>query len=354
MGKIDMQIAIETFPLKSGHRLRGTGSYTRQLIEALEKYEGKHSYYLFTRGQKLPKNIDLVHYPYFDPFFLTLPLLKMTPTVVTVHDLIPIIFEDHFSRGLRGEIKWRIQKLSLMSASAVLTDSLASKEDIACVTGIDEQKIRVVYLSPSESFHPVVDKKTLTRVQKKYDLPEKFILYVGDVNWNKNIHGLLHAFSRVIKIRPQTSLVLVGKQFHNERLSEIVRLNKLIRDLKLMGNIYRPGYVDDNDLPSMYSLASVYTQPSFAEGFGFPVLEAMACGCPVVASNASSLKEIAGPSLLVNPSDTASMSAGIITVLEKTSSEREAIIKNGFDWVKRFSWQKVARETVAVYERVLA
>ncbi len=349
-----MHIAIETSPLVSGHKLRGTGSYTRQLIEALRKYERKHSYYLFTRGQKLPKSIDVIHYPYFEPFFLTLPIIKTRPTVVTVHDLIPIAYEDHFPRGIRGEVKWRVQKTSLRGARAILTDSFASQKDIARIAALPEQKIHVVYLSPSDSMKPVSDKRIREGVRKKYRMPEQFILYVGDVNWNKNIPGLLHAFAEVKKIFPSECLVLAGKQFRKSELDETKQINKLISDLGLKSGVLSPGYVEQEDLATFYSMASVCVQPSFAEGFGLPVLEAMACGCPVVASDTTSLKEIAGPSRLVDPSDITSISSGIIETLKASPPKRTELIKRGFEWVRKFSWQNVARETVQVYERVLA
>src|SRR5258706_7275203 len=104
-----MHIAIDTSPLANGHKFRGVGSYTQSLIDALQKYEGEHQYSFFT-GNAVFKDVDIVHYPYFDPFFLTLPFKKTKPTIVTVHDLIPLLYPDKFPPGLRGKVKWYIQQ----------------------------------------------------------------------------------------------------------------------------------------------------------------------------------------------------------------------------------------------------
>jgi len=296
----------------------------------------------------------LVHYPYFDPFFLTLPLVKPKPTVVTVHDLIPIAYAKHFPRGLRGELKWQIQKLSLQGASAVITDSKASARDIAQIASIPHQRIHVVSLAPSNVFTRMSDTTLLQNVQDRFSLPESFVLYVGDVNWNKNVVGLMRAFALVCTSLKNIKLVLVGKQFLNDTVAETAELNRIIREQSLEERVMRLGFVEHGDLAALYSLADVYVQPSFAEGFGLPVLEAMACGCPVVCSNTSSLSEIAGPSRLVNPHDPAAMARGILDVCGFTKSQRDRMVREGMSWAKRFSWKKVARETARVYESIVA
>lgn len=342
-----MHIALDITPLESGHKDRGTGSYTYLLIEALQKYEKGHSYSFFTRKQKVPNSADLVHYPYFDPFFLTLPLLKPKPVVVTVHDLIPLVYPSHFPRGIRGDLKWRIQKASLRSVRRVITDSFASRRDIRAIAGLAETFIDVVHLAPAETFHPITDRNMRSSVQKKYSLPDRFILYVGDVNWNKNVTGLVRA-------KPKgTVLILVGKAFRQEGLPEVREINALIHALHFEGEVIRPGFVADEDLAVLYSLASVYIQPSFAEGFGLPVLEAFVCGCPVVCARGSSLDEIAGPSIRVNASDISSIMDGILHAEKLSTSERTELIQKGYAWVKRFSWKKVASKTVEVYEKAL-
>lgn len=343
-----MNIAIEASALESGHSARGTGSYTRLLISALQKYETENSYSFFTRGQKVPESADLVHYPYFDPFFLTLPLQKLKPTVVTVHDLIPIAFADHFPRGIRGEIKWQIQKLSLRGANEVITDSMSSKTDIVKFTGIDDRRINTVYLAPASIYKPIKEDKKLKLVISKYGLPREYFLYVGDVNWNKNIIGLIRALAL---LDWNYKLVLVGKAFLKNDLKETQEIDELISNLKLADKIVRPGFVEEEDLPAVYTLASVLIEPSFAEGFGLPVLEAMACGTPVVTSDRSSLKEIAGPSILIDPEKSDKIAEGIKTAL---NLNRESWFKDARSWLTNFSLEKMARETVQVYKKALS
>jgi glycosyltransferase involved in cell wall biosynthesis len=341
-----MHIAIDTTPLETGHAFRGVGSYTRLLVDSLKRYEKKHSYSLFTRGQKIPVNADLVHYPYFDPFFLTLPFAKPKPTVVTVHDLIPLVFPDKFPTGFRGAIKWQIQKQSLHGAQRILTDSNSSKNDITRIAGIKKEIIDTVYLAPDPEYHPVGDPAALDDVRKKFSLPKQFILYVGDVNWNKNISGLIRACG---EIRKDVKLVLVGTAFTNTALTETKEINSLIASLGLGASVIRTGHVSWESLAALYSLASCMVLPSFYEGFGLPVLEGMACGCPVVCTNTSSLKEIAGPALRVSPKDE-DIAAGIVQMIH---ADRQKQVRLQLDWVKQFNWKKTARETVLAYERAL-
>ncbi len=347
-----MIIGIDNSPLTTGHRFRGTGAYTKNLTEALEKYESNNTYKLFTRGDLLPKNIDLVHYPYFDPFFLTLPLRKPFPTIVTVHDIIPIIFSNKFPRGLRGEIKWLIQRYSLKGVQAIITDSECSKNDLIRVAKIDEKKIFVVHLAVGEKFGVISDQNYLTKTLTKYNLPKEFVLYVGDATWNKNVPGLIRAVQKI-----NVPLVMVGKQLANKDFDQsnpwnkdLLEISKLIKDDK---QIYNLGFVPDDDLISLYNLATVYAHPAFYEGFGLPVLEAMACGCPVITSKVSSLPEVAGEAAFyVNPKNIADISDGI----RKLFSDRklkEEFRNKGILQAQKFSWEKTVKQTVTVYKQVL-
>ncbi len=327
-----MNIAIDITPLKTEHGRRGVGVYTRNLICALKQYEKKHSYSFFTRGQRIPKDADIVHYSYFDPFFLTLPLVKPKPTIVTVHDLIPLVFPDKFPSGLRGTLKWQMQKRSLLGARRIITDSQNSKKDIGRITGFDKTRVDVVYLAPDPIFKPLGNKKSTPT----------YILYVGDVNWNKNVPGLLHAFAKI----PNYELKLVGGAFTDAALSETKEINRLIHELDLEKRVTKVGHVTNEELVGLYNGAAVLVQPSFYEGFGLPVLEAMACGCPVVSTDNSSLSEIAGPAVAVT-TDPESIAEGIQTAIK----ERQMLVRKGSEWVQKFTWKKVAAETVKTYEK---
>lgn len=347
-----MNIAIDTSPLHGGHKARGVGVYTRLLSDALTAADASIRLTFVDSTVPMPSDADVVHYPYFDPFFLTLPVMKRFPTVVTVHDLIPIVYSEHFPRGVRGEIKWRIQKASLAGASRIITDSQASKNDIVRITGYPKDRIDVIYLAPAPYFQPINNAKKRSQVRSLFGLQDAFIMYVGDVNWNKNIPMLLHAFAYVVKQKGfrTLKLALVGGSFLNETLNEARQIRDLIRTLEIDNSVVMTGYVENDDLAALYTDASACVQPSVAEGFGLPVLEAMACGCPVVVSNTSSLAEIAGPATLVDPTDRLDMAEGVIRVLK---SSRETLSRRAIDWARTFTWSKTALATIDTYRSIL-
>lgn len=349
-----MQVAICTSPLSSGHKNRGTGTYTTHLTEALKAYPSKHRFSFFEHQADIPGNCDVIHYPFFDPFFLTLFIHKQIPTVVTVHDLIPLVFPKRFPRGIKGEVKWQMQKRNLTKAARIITDSRHSSGDIRRITGIPEDRIDVIPLAPSCEMKPVSDPDILSAVMEKYDLPHEFVLYVGDVNWNKNIEGLLSAWHLVMSrsmLPHDTRLVLVGSAFTDPDLAEARAIDSEIRKRKIDDSVIRTGYVPSGDLRVMYMLAGANVFPSLYEGFGFPVLEAMASGGITVTSDAASLKEIAGPSVIVDPKSPGDIARGIAHACRLHTATREKQIEAGLDWVKHFSWKDVARNTIASYER---
>lgn len=347
-----MHIAINTSPMTGGHSGRGIGLYTKELIEALAIHEPAHRYSYFSLPSGIPAECDVVHLPFFDPFILTLPWTVSKPTVVTVHDLIPIVHAAHFPKGIRGWFKWQIQRAVVKNtAAAIITDSEASRRDIERVLDFRKDRIFPIPLAP-RSF-PVNSAGDLTQeVKKKYDVNGEFILYVGDVNWNKNIPGVLNAYSSYIKgKKDKPVLVLVGKAFPDYSIAESASIHAQIIQLGLTGLVKMPGFVPDEALGLLYRVARVLLYPSFAEGFGFPVLEAMAAGCPVVTSSVSSLPEIAGPAILVNPHRAEDIRRGLDMVLSLSSDLRSKLVAQGAHWAKQFTWARVAHETVRVYEK---
>lgn len=341
-----MHIAIDARPLEGGHSGRGTGKYTRLLVDSLAEFVPKHTYSLFTKPEDVPRSADVVHYPFFDPFFLTLPMKRPAPTVVTVHDLIPLAYPAHFRPGLRGAFKWRAQRWSLNHVQAVVTDSEASKLDIVRFTTLPSARIAVVPLAPDAQFGRPVASVVRESVKKKYGLSSQFLLYVGDVNWNKNVPGMLRAVARV----PNIPLVLVGRAFEHIDIPEVRVIDKLIRELQLGSRIIKTGFVEDRSLAALYALATAAITPSFAEGFGFPVLEAMASGTPTVVATGSSLDEIAGPSVRVDPRHPTDMAAGIKKAMQIDKAKWRP---KANAWVKKFSWKQVALATAHVYETVV-
>lgn len=342
-------IGIVNPPL-GGHSLRGMGIYGSNLASTLRNTEGIHTQSL-AFGKK-PMNLDLLHYPYFDMFFLTLKHYPPVPTVVTVHDLIPLRFPDHFRPGIRGLIKWKIQERRLRQSAAIITDSHASKADIIRYTGIAEGKIHVIYLGVSENFRPMQNKKAMHTARQRLGLPDQYILYVGDVNYNKNIPALIRAFSLVRKKIPGVKLILIGNGFISPT-PELAEILSLIHSEGTEEHILRKNKISEEDLVSLYNLADIYVQPSLAEGFGLTILEAMACGTPVIAADAGSLPEITGDAgILIDPEKPAELAAQMISLLQDTSLRRK-LSAAGLSQARKFTWKKCAEETLDVYAKIL-
>ena len=326
------------------HRVRGAGFYAENLVKALKKYYPANSYSL-SSYDKVSKN-DLAHFLYFEPFFRTLPLFKKSKIIVTVHDLTPLVYPKNFPSGIRGKIKWELQKIALKNSDAIITDSESSGRDIIKFTGIDKSKVHVVYLAAGENFKIIKNPKLNFK-----NLPEKFALYVGDATWNKNLVRLVEAIKKT-----QIPLVMIGKALVETNYN---RKNPWNKDLeKVQGmissdkNIIRLGFVSEVDLVSLYNKADVFVMPSLYEGFGLPILEAMSCGCPVVTSKEGSIPEIAGDcAYYVDAYDVNSIAKGIKEVFNDKNLQSQ-LSKKGLIQAKKFSWKKTVNETMNVYRKV--
>ena len=346
-----MKILIDTSPLDTGHAIRGIGTYTRLLVEHLEK---EADITIVRSGTKKAENFkpDIVHYPYFDLFFDTLPLLKKTPTIVTIHDVIPLVFADKYPAGIRGKAKLIKQKSSLRNVKAVITDSESSKEDIQKYLGVAANKIKVVYLAASPHLK-AADEKEIRRVKRSYKLPKNYILYVGDINYNKNIPQLI----KTARYLPQNvKLVCLGKSFIEQDIPEWhwiktqLALSDVENKVKFIADV--PGGAEA-DMAAIYSGAICYVQPSFYEGFGLPVLEAMQCKTPVVSTQNSSLVEVASDQAIYVKEDAESIVQGVNQVLGWSKTKRQQKIRAAFAWSQKFNWQKTAQETIDIYKKVL-
>lgn len=336
----------------TGSQVRGVGFYAERLFRALSRRGTEVEWVNFSYVATGEGRFDLLHYPYFDPFFLTLPVVKAVKTVVTVHDLIPLVFPQGFPRGVRGEVKWRVQRRLLQMADAVITVSESSKKDLEKFTGYPSERIFVIYEAAGEEFTRI--KNGVLR--RKYNLPEEFILYVGDVNYNKNVGGLIRAVREVREVGGgrDTKLVLVGKAFLEEGLPEVGAIRKEIKRLGLEDCILLPGFVPPKDLVYFYNLAKVYVQPSIYEGFGLPVVEAMACGCPVICGKNSSLPEVGGEAAVyADVGDPTDLARKIVGTLGLSAGEYEGVRQKCQRQARKFSWEKTAKETYEVYEKTI-
>jgi glycosyltransferase involved in cell wall biosynthesis len=343
-----LKVGFISTPLTSAHAVRGVGFYTRHLLSHLHALANSEDFSIHEISTP-SSDFDLIHYPFFDPFIHTLPIHKLAKTAVTVHDIIPLEFPEQYPPGVRGTLNLELQKIALKSAVGVITDSYASVNSIHEYLGIPHSKIKLVYLAASDIYKPV---KKSTAVIRKYSLPETFVLYVGDVNWNKNLPTLIKAC-----ISQSLPLVLIGKQSALvETLDTTHPELKHIAELKTLFTsplINRLGFVPDEDLVHIYNMATVYCQPSFAEGFGLPVLEAMACGTPVLCSRTHSLPEIAGEAALYfNPNDVSELSALLLTLTHDPQLQK-SLSQKGIAQVKNFSWELTAKNTLLAYQNFL-
>lgn len=346
-----MKIAIDARPLSSGDSVRGIGVYTRELIQAFRVLRYK-DITMFEDGYgKTSEKFDLIHFTSFNPFVVSVPFTKPKGTkfVLTIYDLIPQIYPNHYPSGIRGLIKFSINKnLIKKNIDAILTISETSKKDVCRFFGVDPRIVHVVYLAPRTIFKPVSNTSILYSIEVKYKLPKKFVLYTGDVNYNKNIPILIEACKLA-----HVPLVIAGKQAKD--INGLILDHPELKHLKNLdwSNVIRLGFVSDEDLVNIYNLASVYIQPSLYEGFGLPVLEAFACGIPVVVSKTQALVEIAeGAALFADPSSPKDFAEKIKLMVNdrKTSS---GLIKKGFEKVKEFNWGKTAKQTFEIYSKIL-
>ena len=270
-----MKVGIHLGGLGGGHEVRGIGVHTKELFKRLkvEEYNPEKKY-------------DLVHYTVFKPFTFSLPFRKPAKKVVlTIHDLIPHIYPKHYPGGIKGNLIFLIQKcLIKRNVDAIITISETSKKDIC----------------------------RFLVVAEKYRLPKTFALYVGDVNYNKNIPGLIEMCKH-----SNIPLVIVGKQAKEIRDGDRDLSHPELKHLEKVdwGKTITLGFIDDDDLAAIYNLADVYIQPSFYEGFSLPPLEAKTCGTWVIATRIQAHVEI---------------------------------LESG----REYSWEKTARETLGVYEKI--
>jgi glycosyltransferase involved in cell wall biosynthesis len=266
--------------------------------------------------------------------------------VVTVHDLGYLHYPEAHRAADRRYLDWST-RWNGWQATAVLADSRATKDDLVRAYGVDPGRVHVIYLGRDETFGPVRDVDQLARVREHYGVAGRYFLYVGTLQPRKNLGRVIDAFARHADdpALAGVQLVLAGKRgwLYDDLFAQVTRLG-------LTSRVIFPGYVEETDLPALLSGALALVFPSLYEGFGIPVLEAGACGVPVITSNTSSLPEVAGDAaLLVDPHDVDAIADAMFRVA--TDAElRAELDRRGQENVKRFSWEKCARETLAVLE----
>jgi glycosyltransferase involved in cell wall biosynthesis len=348
-----IKVLFETSVLSSGHSARGIGTYARLLLENLEEFEDIEIYKSSTlsKSEKIKPNI--IHYPFFDLFFNTLPINPFKNLVVTVHDVIPLIFPEFYKPGIKGRLRYNKQKIALKRAAAVITDSKASKADITKYLKIKPEKIHVVYLAANHNLK-AQDNDLIQKVKQKNNLPNKYILYVGDINYNKNIPQLIKMMKYIED--ESIKLVCIGRNFTPHDIPEWkwietqLALSNVEDKVIFLNNVLTESI---DELSAIYSGAEVYIQPSLYEGFGLPVLEAMQCRTPVVCSNNSSLIEVGGEYVVYSEPTGEDFAKRVNEVLNWSKTKRENWVRDAYKWSQNFSWKRTAQETAVVYRSVL-
>ncbi|MFN8445974.1 MAG: glycosyltransferase family 1 protein [Caldilineaceae bacterium] len=284
---------------------------------------------------------------YHSPYYL-MPYRPSMPTILTFYDVIPLLYPEYVS--LQARLLFRLTtQFACRAASHIVSISDASSRDLTRYFGVPANKITTTSLAPDPRFQPQQPAEC-DRVRQKYNLPEHFILYFGINKPHKNLVSLIDAYAKLIR-NPQSTirnipLVIAGAW--DARYPEAKQHAASLGD-----NVRFLGRIDDAGLPGLYASATVFVFPSKYEGFGLPVLEAMACGTPVACSNTSSLPEVAGDAaLLFDPTNVGEISAAIEQLVSNEGLQKE-LRQRGLNQAARFTWRKTAEKTLDVYRTVL-
>lgn len=371
-----MKIGIDISQVVYG---TGVSRYTEELVKNLIKLDKKNKYVLFGSSFRRKKELSNYHatvcgnycegkiFP-FPPTMMEILWNRLhvvniekligdvdvfhswdwyqPPTkakkVTTVHDVsflrYPEVFPKRTIRAQTNRLKWVKKECQI-----VIADSQATKKDLIDLLGFDEKKIKVIYLGVSDSWkEKPANIKKQEAIKKKYKIKGEYILSVGTLEPRKNLKAVIKAFNELKKHSLQ--LVLVGKPGWGEEIKQLAE--------KKDPAIVVTGFIPDEDLVYLYKGARCFVYPSLYEGFGLPVLEAMAAGCPVVTSNISSLPEVAGKAaILVNPQKTSEIRQAINEIIAIPQVSQN-LRKKGLIQANKFSWEKTARETLEVYKNV--
>ena len=307
-------------------------------------------YFGWPKIDKLVGGVDVV----FFPNIIFGAVSKKVKMITTIHDLSFERYPEYFSWKRRF---WHIfinSKKICKRANQIIAVSESSQEDVANLYGVNRKKIKLIYNAVSENFK-VIDRndEKLIKIKNKYGLPFKFILYLGTIEPRKNIIGIVRAYNNLQHLAREAKnieiakykLVIAGSNgWLNADIFKEIEKSKFKKDIIL------PGFIKDADKVYVYNLASLFVYPSFFEGFGFPPLEAMKCGVPVITSNNSSLPEICGSSsILINPDKPDEIKQAMQQILTDRIL-REKMIKLGMDKVRDFNWKRAAQEIIKLFE----
>jgi glycosyltransferase involved in cell wall biosynthesis len=350
----------------------GVKVYTKKLLPLIFTYGVQHHYVLIYQNPKLlgtyaqypnveevavgmpgtvawdqiavpwiaaKKQLDLI----FNPKF-TIPFFTKAKKMFVLHGSEWFVIPEHFRKHDRWYFNIFVP-LYCRFSDAFVAVSNAVKADVVKHIGVDPRKVFPIHNGFDPSlFQPVRDAERLRAVREKYKLPERFILWCGQIESRKNVARLLRAFARIKDDIPHR-LVLAGEQRWSTR-AEL----QVMQELHLEDRVYFPGWIQHGDLPAVYSMADLFAFPSLYEGFGIPLIEAMACGCPVVTANTCAPPEVLGGSgCLVDPLSVEDIAVGMKLVL-LDAGLRAGMIAKGIERSKAFSWDQCAKQLLAVFD----
>jgi glycosyltransferase involved in cell wall biosynthesis len=369
-----MRIAIDAIPLAEAKT--GVGHYTDALAEGLARAHPDNQYILlapiefdFDYNGDRPKNLNKQIIPVRSlfrkwwlvglPSLLTIyqvevfhgtnycvPVIAPCPTIVTIHDM-SLFTQSHTHEA--AHVKRGRRRIPIMArrANMIIAPSEWTRREIVEQLRVRPEKIRVIYEAARQGMKPSPP-HLCQSVLDKHNIRCPYLLFVGTIEPRKNLLTLIRAYDELLRTttrRPQ--LVLCGGR--GWLYDEIFRL---VEDLKLQDQVRFTGYVEDADLPALYSAAEAFVYPSFYEGFGLPPLEAMACGAPVITSDISSLPEVVGKAGLTHaPNDARALTEAMAKLLGDETA-REHFRREGLKQAAKFSWERAARETQSVYDEV--
>lgn len=274
-----------------------------------------------------------------------IPFASPVSTIVTIHDMSLRLYPRcHPVRRLL--LNRPLMRVAITQAAAIVTVSQSARRDLLRLHGVPPDRVSVVHEAASPAFRPIADRDRLDVVRARHGLPARFILYVGAIEPRKNLSRLVDAFAAARARGVPHHLVCVGPYGWSSR-----GLAGRIERLGLNEVVHFTGYVPFEDLPGIYNLAEFFVFPSLYEGFGLPVVEAMASGLPVITSNTSSLGEIAaGAAETIDPTDTEALTDAIVRLAASPELRRD-LSRRGLQRSRFFSWTQTAREMLAVYRR---
>lgn len=288
--------------------------------------------------------VDVLHVPAFAPAFR-----KPCRLIVTVHDIAGRLLKNQI--GKLSSFYWgKWLPFVVRQADRIIVDSLHTKKDLLEHLRLEEAKIRVVYPSGHESFSADIPNEKILEIKKRLGIRDRYFLFVGTMEPRKNLGRILDAFKIFRDVHPEFQLVLAGSQSfaHGKYAGLLAERHSLSSD-----SVIAPGFLAHGELNALYGGATALLFPSLYEGFGIPILEAMASGCPVLTSRITSTPEVAGDAaVLVDPYSIEDLVQGVKTLAEDESL-RAGLCAKGFQQLKKFSWQRTARETIEVYKELI-